>query len=245
MVKGDNPDFTTQKKGLGQAVATLGEGVAEELPFVGGLLGGGRVPISSALPDIGSLSSATAGLISGEMASNKAASTIGKELAKPFYYLLPPFGGGQLKKAVEGISAVAQGGVYGLNNDGEEILRFPIEDQSLGTYLQAGLFGPYALPTGKEYAADGYISKSVSWTQEWEEAKKQGISYDQFEEWKDLAKEVKADKNEAGNSIAGTKAKNLRQLLNDPRFDFTPTQREFLMQQAGYDYYTLEKVEDE
>ena len=242
LASGESPDFTTQKKGAGQAIATLGEGVAEELPFIGGLLGGGRVPISSALPDIGSLSSAAAGLMSGEMASNKAASTIGKELSKSFYYLLPPFGGGQLKKAVEGISAVARGGVYGLNNDGEKILRFPIEDQSLGTYLQAGLFGPYALPTGQEYAQSGFKSRSVSWTQEWEEAKEQGITFEQFEEWKELAAEVRADKNEKGNSIAGTKAKNLRLLLNDSRFDFTPTQREFLMQQAGYDYYTLEKV---
>ena len=244
LASGENPDFTVQRKGAIQAVATLGEGVAEQLPFVGGMLGGGRIPVTSVIPDIGSLSSAGTGLLSGEMAPNKAGSVILDELEKPFYYLLPPFGGGQGKKLVEGVRAVMQGGVYGLNNEGEKILRFPIEDQSIGTYIQAGLFGPYALPTGQEYAQSGFKSKSVNWTQEWEAAKEQGISFDQFEEWKELASEVRADKNEKGNSIPGTKARNLRQLLNDPRFDFTPTQRELLMQQAGYDYYTLEKVDE-
>ena len=244
LASGESPDFTVQRKGAIQAVATLGEGVAEQLPFVGGMLGGGRIPVTSVIPDIGSLSSAGTGLLSGEMAPNKAGSVILDELEKPFYYLLPPFGGGQGKKLVEGVRAVMQGGVYGLNNEGEKILRFPIEDQSIGTYIQAGLFGPYALPTGQEYAQSGFKSKSVNWTQEWEAAKEQGISFDQFEEWKELASEVRADKNEKGNSIPGTKARNLRQLLNDPRFDFTPTQRELLMQQAGYDYYTLEKVDE-
>lgn len=243
LASGESPDFTTQRKGAIQAVSMLGEGVAEQLPFVGGMLGGGRIPVTSVIPDPRAVVSAVTGLGSGEIAPNKAGSVILDELEKPFYYLLPPFGGGQGKKLVEGVSAVMRGGVYGINNDGEETLRFPIEDQSLGTYLQAGFFGPYALPTGQEYAQSGFKSKSVSWTQEWEAAKEQGIGFDQFEEWKELASEVRADKNEKGNSIPGTKAKNLRQLLNDPRFDFTPTQREFLMQQAGYDYYTLEKVE--
>ena len=45
----------TEQTGLYDAGVNLAGAVAEELPFVGGLLGGGRLPISSAFPDFGNL----------------------------------------------------------------------------------------------------------------------------------------------------------------------------------------------
>lgn len=98
LISGEGVDFTTQRKGAVQATASLAENVAQELPFVGGVLGGGRVPISSALPDMGNLVSNAVGLASGEKDAGRALQGIGKELAKPAFYILPPLGGGQLKK---------------------------------------------------------------------------------------------------------------------------------------------------
>ena len=41
---GDMPDFQVEQPGLYETVANLGTAAAEELPFIGGLLGGGRPP---------------------------------------------------------------------------------------------------------------------------------------------------------------------------------------------------------
>lgn len=161
-------DFRTERKGAVAGVTALGENVAEQMPFVGGLLGGGRVPISSALPDVGTLSTSVAGLISGETNAAKAGQTIGRELAKPAAYILPPVGGGQIKKAVEGGSVLAEGGRYTINSDGERQLQFAVEDPSAGDWLKALTFGPWALPEAQEYLDSGK-SKSVGYTQAYED----------------------------------------------------------------------------
>ena len=137
-------------------VANIGTDIAEQLPFVGGLVGGGRVPVNGAIPNVANLTKAGVGLATGEMDSNKAMNTMGKELSKPLYYLLPPFGGGQIKKSVEGIQTVAQGGSYGVDSKGEETLQFPVENANVGDYIKAGIFGKYALPLAKDYANSGY-----------------------------------------------------------------------------------------
>ena len=50
LISGEGVDFTTQRQDVKQATSSLIGNVAQELPFVGGLMDGGRVPISSALP---------------------------------------------------------------------------------------------------------------------------------------------------------------------------------------------------
>lgn len=161
-------DFRTERKGAVAGVTALGENVAEQLPFVGGLLGGGRVPISSALPDVGTLSTGVAGLISGETNAAKAGQTIGRELAKPAAYILPPVGGGQIKKAIEGGKVIADAGRYTVNSNGERQLQFAMEDPSAADWIKALTFGPWALPEAQDYL-DGGKSKSVGYTQAYED----------------------------------------------------------------------------
>lgn len=151
-------------------VINVGKDVAEELPFVGGFLGGGRIPVSGALPDVENTFKAATGLATGEMDSKKATNTLQKELTKPLYYLLPPFGGGQLKKTVEGVSTVANGGSYGVDSKGNDTLQFPVENPNVGDYLKAGLFGKYALEHAKEYSNRGYKSLNAKQTQIYKEA---------------------------------------------------------------------------
>lgn len=160
-------DFQTDQAGAVQALASTGENVLEQVPFVGGLLGGGRIPISSALPDVGTVGSSMAGLISGETNSKKALNSIGKELAKPAAYLLPPFGGGQVKKMIEGASTIIGGGSYALNSDGEKQLQFAVENPTAGDWLTALTFGKWALPGGREYL-ENFSRESTGYTQAYE-----------------------------------------------------------------------------
>ena len=52
---GNLPSFEVEWAGLADAGANLAGQAVEQLPFIGGLLGGGRVPISSAIPNFGNL----------------------------------------------------------------------------------------------------------------------------------------------------------------------------------------------
>ena len=204
VLSGEKVDFTTETKGVSDAAAGVAENVAESLPFIGGLLGGGRVPISSALPDIATVSSNALGMMSGEKDSESAWQAIGKELAKPAYYLLPPMGGGQIKKAIEGITTVAQGGQYGTDSSGRRRLKFAVDDPTLGTYAQAAIFGPYSLPSAQEYVNSGFKQKSADYTQAREAAKERNISGEQFDEWwnrMDLNADGKVTEKEALTSL--------------------------------------------
>ncbi len=180
LISSEGVDFTTQRRGAVQATASLAENVAQELPFVGGVLGGGRVPISSALPDMGNLVSNAVGLASGEKDAGRALQGIGKELAKPAFYILPPLGGGQLKKAFEGITTVANGGQFGYDSQGRETMKFPVENPTLGTYAQAALFGPYSLPMAQDYVDSGFRAKSAKYTEAYRAATGAGVEGEKF-----------------------------------------------------------------
>lgn len=165
--KASPDDFKTQKKGAMAGMNTLYENIREQTPFVSGFFDGGRLPISSAVPDH-SLFSSIGGLVSGEMNSEKAKDTIERELAKPIFYMGFPVGGGQIKKAYEGSKVLSEGGRYTVNSDGERQLQFAVEDPSAGDWLKALAFGPWALPEAQEYL-DGGKSKSVGYTQAYED----------------------------------------------------------------------------
>ena len=147
---GDDDD-EKKKSGVDTAF-TLGKGIAEQLPFVGGLIGGGRVPISAAFPDFGKVYDE----YRQGYDPKRIAFTAAKEAAKPAAYLLLPFGGGALKKAIEGAATVDAGGSYGVNKNGEKILQFPVYGQTPRDWAQAMLFGKSSLKTAQDWAENGY-----------------------------------------------------------------------------------------
>lgn len=167
-----NSDIKTFDK-----ISNISTDIGEQLPFIGGLLGGGKVPVNGAIPDVGNLLKAGTGLVTGEMDFKKAKDIIGKEVSKPLYYILPPFGGGQIKKSIEGIQTVKEGGSYGIDNKGQKILKFPVENASVSDYIKAGVFGKYALPLAKEYTNNKYKSLNAKETQGYLSAK---IPYKEF-----------------------------------------------------------------
>ncbi len=164
-VTGDLPSFKTGKTGIGQAGINLAENVAEEMPFVGGLLGGGRLPISSAVPDIGNLWGAATN--SGQ-SGRKRWNTAVKEIGKPLTYLLLPFGGGQMKKILEGVSAVVKGGSYTVDAQGRDIMQYPIyNDSALETAWNVGkasLFGKSSFPGAQRWVNSEFANYSAKAT---------------------------------------------------------------------------------
>lgn len=180
LLQGEMPDFRTEKKGLASAGAGLAMNVAEELPFVGGLLGGGRLPINSALPNVGKVWTAGANLLSGEGSAKKQLNTLGKELGKPLTYMALPFGGGQLRKAYQGIRAVLESGKYGIDSEGRKTLQYPVfnDDPVRTTFnlLGAGVFGPTSLKTGRNWIDSDFKSLSAAQTAVYQELIKSGTS---------------------------------------------------------------------
>lgn len=164
-VTGDVPSFETEKAGVGDTLKNLGGNIAEQVPFVGGLMGGGRIPVSSALPDLGKLYDAAT---SDTWSMKKRLSTAGKEFSKPATYLVPPFGGGQIRKIYQGLKAVIEGGSYTVDNEGNEQLQYPVytdtASDTVKSIVQSTLFGKTALPGGREWIGSGFKSLNAKQT---------------------------------------------------------------------------------
>lgn len=172
----------SDKKTGGAALVAAGENIAQDIPFVGGLLEGGRVPISSALPSVSTLATNAGNLMSGDANAKKAWSSIGKELAKPATYIVPPVGGGQIKKIVESSMALSKGGTYGLNKDGEEQLKFAV-DRDAGSIAKGLLFGQYAIGNSQEYVDSGFKQLSAKKTQAYKALTEAGMKNTEAEEF--------------------------------------------------------------
>lgn len=183
----DDDDDKDKKKKSGVDIALdLGENIAEQIPFVGGLLGGGRVPISSAFPDFGKLKEE----YENDYDNKRIALDAAKSAANSAAYLLLPFGGGAVKKALEGAATVYAGGSYSLDKNGEKILQFPQYGQSPRDWAQAMLFGKSSLPGAQEWADDDYNSLNADETKVFEE----------------LRQRMSWNKDENGNTIDNSEA---------------------------------------
>lgn len=182
----DDDDKDKKKKSGVDIALDLGENVAEQVPFVGGLLGGGRVPISAAFPDFGKLIEEHENGYDNKRIALDAA----KSAANSSAYLLLPFGGGAVKKAIEGAATVYAGGSYSLDKNGEKILQFPQYGQSPRDWAQAMLFGKSSLQSAQEWADDDYNSLNADETKVFEE----------------LRQRMSWNKDENGNTIDNSEA---------------------------------------
>ena len=178
LANGEGADvFRTDRTGTYQAVANLAGSAAEELPYVGGILGGGRVPISNALPNVENLAKAA---FNDQWSDRKRVSTAAKELSAPLTYLALPFGGGQLKKIYQGISAVMKGGSYSVDSQGRDILQYPVYNDTLGDIAgnaaRAVLFGKSSLPGARGWVESGFDSFSAKETAVYQGMNDAGVS---------------------------------------------------------------------
>ena len=134
------------------------ENVLDEVPFVGGLLGGGRVPVSSAIPYGGDYESFIRDAANAELSV--------KEMLKPIYYLAMPFGGGQIKKFNEGMGMFSDEHPVSGSYTESGKLRFPVEDTPLNR-MQAAAFGQYASKNAREYFDNDYAPLDEKQIQEY------------------------------------------------------------------------------
>lgn len=205
-------------KKASEVVSGLATEIAEDVPFVGGLINGGRLPISSAIPDIPEVAKAGFSLFE-DGDKKKARGTLRSELSKPVFYILPPFGGGQLKKSIEGISTYVQGGNYGVNSKGEETLKYPVEQTPIN-FVKSALFGKWSTNGAVDYVDNGFKPLSVKQTEAYKKALDAGIKSEQFYAAYNAQKKIKdlgdltslAKKNEIDKAIRGM-SKEKREML--------------------------------
>ena len=187
------------------------------------------MPISSALPNIPNTVKAATGLATGEMDSKKALSVLGKEMAKPASYLALPLGGGQVKKAVEGITTVSKGGSFGVDSQGRDTLQFPVE-KTPGNYAKATIFGKYALPTAKDYIDSGFKSLSGANTEKYKDAIDKGFTPDEFLDTYEAQKKAESEKDKEGKTIPLSLAKNKKKAIDEANLGMSKGKLEQLYQ---------------
>jgi hypothetical protein len=187
------------------AISAVTTDIAQNTPFIGGFLGGGRLPIQAALPDIPSV-------IKGD-------ADFGKEMLKPLTYLVSPIGGGGqiLGKTIPGIKAFSQGA--SLSDTGR--MRYPIPKTPLNA-LRTGLFGQYSTPEAREYFDKNRTTLSPNQTQQVmssqdpQQAYLQIMQQRQIDSLNQKLKEVAAD-DTLSRAEKDKKINEIRQKINELR----------------------------
>ena len=165
--------------------------VGQEAPFIGNLMGGGKLPFSSSMPNVKNILTA---LDSETATDEEKLAKVGKELINPAAYWLLPFGGGQVKKMWQGISALKRQGSY--TADGR--LQYPIYTDRKGDKANAAwrtmLFGKSATPEAQAWVEAGFGALSEKATQTYEAMRAGGVDQrDSYELIKAMSKIKKTD----------------------------------------------------
>ena len=172
-------DFTKEKPGTYQAIKNLEGNIISEFPGTQALtilgvnealgldIDSGRIAVASAIPNLGNIEKALLAK-NEDMAPAKKAKTITDELIKPGLYLATPFGGGQIRKAYQGATAAARGGSYSVDNEGRDILQYPVYNDNPAdrakSWAQALLFGKTATEEAQSWVESGFKSLSAKET---------------------------------------------------------------------------------
>ena len=215
-----NPKIKTSDK-----AANILEVLTQDVPFVGGLIGGGRLPISSAANPIK--------ILRGE-------STVKDEAKKAFYYTVLPFGGGQLKKTIDGASMYVNDKKIKGSYTSKGQLRFEAEKNPVAV-AQALLFGQYASKNARQYFDNNY---SPLTDKQLKEVEKMDISVSKYRKYQDDKKEInkiKSDKDQNGKSINGSAAGKKAYLIMNS--NFSKKEKNYLLSKIGNSKVSV-KVDD-
>lgn len=151
MITGNDVSLATERTDAATALANFGKEMGGQLPFVGGPVFDG-----GRLP-------------------------IQSAIKDPLAYLLLPFGGGQLSKFVKGVNAVAEGGVYGKDAEGNPTLKYPVE-RNVKDALTAMVFGTTSTKGGQEWIDRGFSRLTAKQTAAYAALLGGGIdAYDAFD----------------------------------------------------------------
>lgn len=197
IVNGKDNQSSKAKKYEGLEVfIRSGLDLAEDLPFVGSLLGGGRVPISSAIPND----------ITDPNEWKRYAGN------RNYLYGIPPTGGGQIRKSWNGLEDFLQGGQYFTNDDGERQLQYSLED-GWDTWMRAIIGGPSAQRNAQQYYTEGRKPLSADNTKAYELLVSDGMQRKKAEELIREIAQIEGDKDENGNAIPNSRKEKVRTFL--------------------------------
>lgn len=257
--KGNGVQLTerVEQKKPSEALENVLGDIGGNMPFVGGLLfDGGRIPVQSALPSVTTIAGAFGDAASGDDTKEKARQTIKQELEKPLWYLGMPIAGGQVRKTVKGLDLMREGGSYTQTNKGEK-LQFAVDQDKKTNWLQAALFGKWAVPEAQAHMEKNRTLSEKS-TETYEKLRQAGAkNTTAFESINKMNQENKGrDKRRAIRSAplsAEQKAILYRSILDDDQKDkeildyFSWTNSmgkvaDYLMQAADYKSDTPKKV---
>lgn len=159
MEETEEPEPEKQK-----AVLNLGANIGGYVPYVGGIVfDGGRIPQTSALPDPKEIVRAAWPTDDEPTDGKYLKETVGDELSK-LLNLGPVVGLNQIRKTMDGLKTMKEGGSYKQSSDGEK-LQFAVDTKNPKTWAQAALFGKWATPGGQEYVENGFKPLSAKRTE--------------------------------------------------------------------------------
>lgn len=185
----------------------------EALPVINLFSENARIPTASGIPN-------PIKLATGE-------STI-KDESKKLMYLLPPTGGNQAKKTIQGAEAVIKGGSYTTSKNGEKKLQFTVNNKSPKEISKALLFGKWSTSDAQEYDSNPLTKE------EQEEMNDLDISFKDYKKYKNDLKSlnnVKSDKNSEGKTINGSaNGKKAYQIMNG---DYSIQEKEYLIKKLN------------
>lgn len=157
VITGDMPSFRVEKKNAFNTAKGLFIAATEELPFVGGILGGGSPAHQQRAAQRGESWERAA---DGQLERKKEVGHACKGAGKPADLFGACVRRGQLKKIYQGLRAVIEGGSYTVSREGEDILQYPVYSDSpleAGTNAaRAVLFGKTSLPTAQDWIEGGF-----------------------------------------------------------------------------------------
>ncbi len=178
MITGNDVSLATERTDAATALANFGKELGGQLPFIGGPVFDG-----------------------GRLPMQSA-------IKDPLAYLLLPFGGGQLSKFVKGVNAVAEGGVYGEDADGNPTLKYPVE-RNVQDALTAMVFGATSTKGGQDWIDRGFSRLTAKQTAAYAALLGGGVdAYDAFDVVMDI-KGTEKTETQSANDIKREKISGL------------------------------------
>ncbi len=187
------------EQSISETVGNILDNTREQIPFIGG----GRYGsiYENALPKFGKIADAVQDAEGMEENAGKyIAQTAIEELSKPVLYLGLPTGGAQLKKTAQAVKALADGGSYKINNQGEKRLQYTV-DPTLGNIAGGILFGKGGFKENKEWKTSGFDSFSTKEQDAFQSLKGHGGNASQFGEYRTIYRNMVEADNEKNTAL--------------------------------------------
>ena len=188
-----------EEQSISETVGNIWDNTREQIPFIGG----GRYGsiYENALPKFGNIADAIQAADEMEENAGKyVAQAALEELSKPVLYLGLPTGGAQLKKTAQAVKALAEGGSYKINDQGEKRLQYTV-DPTLGNIAGGILFGKGGFKENKEWKTSGFDSFSTKEQDVFQSLKGHGGDASQFGEYRTIYRNMVEADNEKNTAL--------------------------------------------